>query len=221
MKTILAIDDDIEIRTLFSNYLSKKYNLILTDTAEKGFEIALKIIPDIIILDLELPGVNGYEFCSQFRNNTSLNETPIVIISSKKGANAHTMAYKLGADNYLEKPFDSGELKALIESILRRQKSTTKKNLSNIQIDFETHIASIDSQIIDMTPKEFKILAYLIGHPGEVISRERLLNVIWGDAHVTDRVIDNHITSIRRKMEKGNIKIESIYSEGYRLTVND
>ena len=72
-----------------------------------------------------------------------------------------------------------------------------------------------------MTPKEFKILAYLIGHPGEVISRERLLNVIWGDAHVTDRVIDNHITSIRRKMEKGNIKIESIYSEGYRLTVND
>ena len=218
MKSILIIDDDQEIRTLLAKHLSSMYNLIHADSAEQGMPIAETKRPDLIILDLELPGINGYEFCSQFRNHPFLSDTPIVILSSKKGSNAHTMAYKLGADNYLEKPFDVSELMAMIEAILKRQKSSSKKIINNLEIDLSSHTVTIHDKQIEFTPKEFKILAFLVGHEEEVISRERLLNMIWGDAHVTDRVIDNHITSIRKKISEGNVKIESIYSEGYRLS---
>ncbi len=217
MKSILIIDDDIEIRHLLQKQLSGQYQIFAIDNAESGMLIAQEKRPDLIILDLELPGTNGYEFCNQFRNHPFLNDTPILILSAKKGSSAHTMAYKLGANNYLEKPFDIGELSALVESILKRQKASIKKIIRNLEIDITSHSVNINNKLIDLTPKEFKILSFLIEHEGEVISRDRLLNIVWGDSHVTDRVVDNHITSIRKKISEGEVKIESIYAEGYRL----
>jgi len=221
LKSILAIDDDIEIRHLLQKHLSNNYQLLSTDNAEAGMSMAQEKRPDLIILDLELPGVSGYEFCNQFRNHPFLNDTPIIILSSKKGSSAHTMAYKLGADNYLEKPFDLGELLAMIEAIFKRSKTQTKKLIGNLEVDLTSHSVTISNKTIDLTPKEFKILNFLIAHEGEVVSRDRLLNIVWGEANVTDRVVDNHITSIRKKIFEGKIKIESIYAEGYKLTADN
>jgi len=98
-------------------------------------------------------------------------------------------------------------------------KGSIREQLGNLQIDFKSHNVAIDGERVDLTPKEFRILCFLVEHLNEVISRERILNVIWGAGiHVTDRVIDNHITALRKKLSKSDVKIESIYSEGYKIT---
>lgn len=218
MKTILVIDDDADLKIYLKTVLSPLYKVVFADNGQQGLVSATENKPDLIVMDLGLPDISGYELCNQIRAVKELEETPIVVLSAKTGANAHTMAYKLGADNYLEKPFEKDELLAMVESRLKKSNKKINQNYGDIEIDLRSFTVTKKGQKMDLTPKEFKILCYLLDHLDEVVSRERILNSVWEGVTVTDRVIDNHITSLRKKISDSSLKIESVYSEGYKIT---
>jgi two-component system, OmpR family, alkaline phosphatase synthesis response regulator PhoP len=218
-KKILAIDDSEDIRMLLRHILKEDYELVTEATGEYGLKSALVYKPDLIILDLGLPEMDGFELCNRFRSLPDLEEVPIIILSGQKGPEVHTKAYTLGADNFVEKPFNHDELLALIKSKLRLGGSTTRKNLGEVTIDLKKGSAYYRGDKVDLTPKEFKILAVLSLKVGEVTTREEIFKKVWEKTHVSDRVIDNHVTALRKKMMNTGILIESIYAEGYKISI--
>ena len=219
-KKVLAIDDSEDIRTLLTHILGNEYDLVTEATGEYGLKSALIFKPDLIILDLGLPEMDGFELCNRFRSLPDLEEVPIIILSGQKGSEVHTKAYNLGADNFIEKPFSHDELLALIRSKLRLGGSTTRKNLGEVMIDLKKGSAYYRGDKIDLTPKEFKILAVLSLKLGQVTTRDEIFKKVWEKTHVSDRVIDNHVTALRKKMINTGVLIESVYAEGYKISIS-
>ena len=216
MRTILAIDDCEDIRNLLYTILGRDYRLFLEPTAEDGLSTAIKVKPELVILDLGLPEMDGYELCNRFRSIPDLENIPIIILSGELGSEAHIKAYKLGADNYLEKPFDKEELLALVQSKLKFA-GGMRKTIGNLTVDLKSGSAYLNSEKMDLTPKEFKILTLLWENIDSVIPRSSILSYVWEKTHVSDRVIDNHVTSLRKKLNGCTLRVESVYGEGYKL----
>jgi len=216
-RKILAIDDSEDARNLLNVVLGSIYEVHFEENGEDGLRKALGLKPDLIILDLGLPEMDGYELCDRFRSLPDLENVPIIILSGKKGTEAHAKAYRLGADNYLEKPFEREELLALVESKLKFNTSKLRKTIGRLTVDLKTSSAYIEGEKVDLTPKEFKILAVMWENIDEVTSREAIFRSVWEKTHVSDRVIDNHVTSLRKKITSSGLRVESIYSEGYKL----
>ena len=162
--------------------------------------------------------MDGFELCNRFRSLPDLEEVPIIILSGQKGVEVHVKAYKLGADNFIEKPFNHEELLALVESKLRFGPPQMRKTIGDVTIDLKSGSAYMNNEKIDLTPKEFKILSVLWQNINKVTSREEIFKKVWEKTHVSDRVIDNHVTSLRKKMSTSSLLIESIYAEGYKLS---
>jgi two-component system alkaline phosphatase synthesis response regulator PhoP len=219
-RRILAIDDNIDIRNLLRHVLSKDFDLVMEDSGDSGLKAAVNFKPDLIILDLGLPEMDGLELCERFRKLPDLEHTPIIILSGQTGAEIHAKAYSLGADNYLEKPFNAEELIALINSKFRKSIIVPKKSAGHLTLDFKKNILLSHGERVDLTPKEFKILSLLWDKVGEVVSRDDILSFVWEGTHVSYRVIDNHITALRKKVGAHSIIVESIYGEGYQLIIN-
>lgn len=217
MRTILAIEDSEDTRNLLGSILGSRYKLFMEESAEDGLKTALRIKPELILLDLGLPEMDGYELCNRFRSLPDLESVPIIILSGQTGVEAHSKAYRLGADNYLEKPFAKEELLAIIESKLKYSNKSMRKTIGNLTMDLKNGWAYVGSEKLELTPKEFKILALMWESIDQVISREGILKHVWDKTHVSDRVIDNHITALRKKMKDSGLRIESIYGEGYKL----
>lgn len=217
LRTILAIDDSEDIRVLLQKILGEKYKLFLEASGEDGLRSALKIKPDLILLDIGLPEMDGLELCNRFRCLPDLENVPIIILSGRKGPEAHAEAYSQGADNYIEKPFSKEELLALIEAKLKFSSGGMRRTVGNVTIDLKSGSAYVEGQRLDLTPKEFKILTVLWENIGNVTGRDKILKTVWENTHVSDRVIDNHVTSLRKKLTSSSLKIDSVYSEGYKL----
>ena len=220
MRTILAIDDSEDTRNLVHSILGHNYKLFLDSNAEDGLKTALEAKPELIILDLGLPEMDGYELCNRIRSIPDLENTPIIILSGRKGTDAHAKAYRLGADNYLEKPFEKEELLAIVESKLKFTTPNLRRTIGNLTVDLKTSTAEINDDKLDLTPKEFKILAILWTNIDGVVSREAILKFVWDKTHVSDRVIDNHVTALRKKFNDCTLRIDSVYGEGYKLISN-
>ena len=161
--------------------------------------------------------MDGLELCGRFRKLPDLEQVPIIILSGFK-AEIHSKAYDLGADNYLEKPFVPDELLSLINSKFRLSKSITRKSIGDVTMDLSVGSVYVKGSKIDLTPKEFKILNVMWDNVGEIVTRQKILTSVWENVHVSDRVIDNHMTSLRKNGEAG-VMIESVYGEGYRLQI--
>ena len=198
----------------------QEFDLVMEDSGDTGLKSAVNFKPDLIILDLGLPEMDGLELCERFRKLPDLEHTPIIILSGQTGAEIHAKAYSLGADNYLEKPFNSEELLALINSKFRKSIIVPKKSAGHLTLDFKKNVLLSHGEKVDLTPKEFKILSLLWDKAGEVVSREDILSYVWEGTHVSHRVIDNHITALRKKVGAHSIAVESIYGEGYQLMIN-
>jgi DNA-binding response OmpR family regulator len=217
LRTILIIEDSQDTQILLNTILSKKYRLYIESSGDAGLKAALQIKPELIILDIGLPEIDGLELCNRFRSLPDLETVPIIILSGRKGAEAHTQAYQQGADNYLEKPFSKDELLAIIESKLKLSGGNMRRTIGNVTVDLKLGSVYVEGEKLELTPKEFKILAVLWENIGQVTNRAKILKTVWENTHVSDRVIDNHVTSLRKKLNNSSIKIESIYSEGYKL----
>jgi len=229
MKTILIIEDDISIlRGLKDNLEFEGYSVLTETNGEKGLQVALKIKADLILLDIMLPGMNGYEICRKLKKEKP--ELHIIMITARGSEIDKVSGLDTGADDYVTKPFSIPELMARIRAVLRR---TSADNVipdeycfGTIKLDFKKYKAFRDNQEIKLSSKEFAIMEYFIRHEGEAVHRHDLLNEVWGYESIpTTRTIDNFILDLRKKLEENPSKpryIESVRDIGYRFnSLND
>jgi DNA-binding response OmpR family regulator len=225
MKKILVVEDDAAIRTGLAEALAREHYLV--DTASDGETGSLKGSAkdvDLIILDLMLPVMNGEEVCRALREKGI--STPILILSSKREETSKVLGLELGADDYVTKPFSLLELQARIKAILRRQKKSGDKidefAFGNVKLDFKKHEMTRRGKQVKLTEREFRVLKYMIEHKGEVVTREMLLDEVWGyENFPTTRTVDNYILSIRHKIEDAPSRpkfILTVHTAGYKFT---
>jgi len=223
---ILIADDDANIAELISLYLMKEgYE---TKRAADGRE-ALRMVPifdpDLIILDIMMPEMDGYEVCREVRKN---NSTPIIMLTAKGETFDKVLGLELGADDYMVKPFDTKELVARVKAVLRRldNKETNSKkiNFENLMINLSNYSVAYMDENVEMPPKELELLFYLASHPNQVFTREQLLNQIWGYEYYGDtRTVDVHIKRIREKLgndeDHPKWSIKTVWGVGYKFEV--
>ncbi|MDU1320134.1 MAG: response regulator transcription factor [Clostridium botulinum] len=228
IKKILIIEDEVAIADLMSYSLKKEGYIVKTvDNGSEGIEIAESFKPNLIILDLMLPDISGFDVC---RNITQSFNIPIIMITAKCDITDKVLGLELGADDYITKPFDMREVFVRIRSIFRRidiiEKSVINKDISYISIGKDIKIYKDERVVVkekkevEFTPKEFDLLIFLAENKGKVFSRAQLLDKVWGFEYLGDtRTVDIHIQRIRKKLEeyKGRSIIETIFGVGYKL----
>ena len=225
MIRICIVEDDESIRQLLKLTLENfQYEIVDFDNGADAHEYLLNHKVDLAILDLMLPRMNGYEILKQMRQKKLNKETPVIILSAKDQEVDKIMGLDLGADDYITKPFSVLELAARIRTLLRR----TKKESDTIEqgilrIDVDQRIVHVQDQVVELTFKEFELLKYLTSNAGRAISREELLNQVWGYDFVGEtRTLDVHINSLRKKLGPiGRNYIKSVRQLGYRFSTGD
>ena len=226
--TILIIEDEPDISELIEYSLTQSgYNIIVSDNGEKGIEVTRKHSPDLILLDLMLPGINGIDVCRILKNDKETSDVSIIMLTALGQEEDIIKGLETGADDYVTKPFSFPVLEARIQSVLRRVKKDNIKNEnvsnSGIVISSRKREVHIDGKKIeDLTFTEFQILHLLASHPGWVFTRYQIIDKIRGDNYpVTDRSVDFQIVGLRKKMgEKGKL-INTIRGVGYRFQPNE
>jgi DNA-binding response OmpR family regulator len=229
VKTILVIEDDISIlRGLKDNLEFEGYSVLTETNGEKGLKLALEKNPDLILLDIMLPGMNGYEICRKVKKEKP--DLPIIMITARGSEMDKVSGLDTGADDYVTKPFSIPELMARIRAVLRRTSPDfvvpDEYCFGNVKLDFKKLKAFRENQEIKLSSKEFAIMEYFIRHEGEAVHRHDLLNEVWGyETLPNTRTIDNFILDLRKKLEVNPSKpkyIESVRDIGYRFnSLND
>ncbi len=221
---ILAVDDELNILELVKLYLTREGYQV--ETVCRGNEVlakTLQIKPDLVILDLMLPGMDGLEVCRQIRGKSNV---PILMLTARKEDVDKILGLEMGADDYLTKPFNPRELVARIRAILRRFQSGQKPadilNLGRLQIDLSGHEAAVNGQPLKLRTKEFALLTAFAQNPGTVFSREKLLEMVWGfDYYGETRTVDVHVNHLREQLEGSGVNIETLRGTGYKMTVKE
>ncbi|WP_108671479.1 response regulator transcription factor [Peribacillus acanthi] len=218
---VLIVDDEEDMRHLLEMYLMNSgYQCLQAKDGVEALEVIEKQEIDIVLLDVMMPKLNGFEVCEQIRKS---NETPIIFISAKGEEWDKVKALKLGGDDYVVKPFSPGELIARIEALLRRVgKIQTNDKMAEIQVGNLTinemsRKVAVNQKVINLTLKEYELLLFLYEHKNQVLSREQLLNHIWGvDYEGSLRTVDTHIKTLRMKL-KGADYIHTVWGIGYKF----
>jgi two-component system, OmpR family, alkaline phosphatase synthesis response regulator PhoP len=222
MPKILAVDDEQNILELIKLYLTRESYQV--ETVSRGNDALPKVIqfnPDLVILDLMLPDIDGFEVCRQIR---SKSKVPILMLTARKEDVDKIVGLEMGADDYLTKPFNPRELIARIRAILRRYQTGQKTGeiieLGKLRIDLSGHEAFIDNNRLQLRTKEFALLVTLAQNSGNVLSREKLLEVVWGfDYFGETRTVDVHINHLREKLVNSDVNIETLRGIGYKMTL--
>jgi DNA-binding response OmpR family regulator len=206
---ILVVEDEPAIlRGLQDNLRVEAFDVLTAADGETGYRLATEAKPDLIILDLMLPKMSGYEICRKLRS-AGVN-TPILMLTARSEEADRVLGLDLGADDYVTKPFSIRELLARVRALLRRAQSAAGAapepmqllRFGKVLMDFQKYEATKDGKPVELTRKEFGIVRFLASRPGIVVSRDELLNEVWGyDAYPTTRTVDNHIASLRAKLE--------------------
>ena len=226
---ILIVDDDNNIAELISLYLVKEcYDTLIVNDGESALEKIPEFRPDLMLLDIMLPGIDGYEVCRRVRTTSEL---PIIMLSAKGETFDKVLGLQLGADEYIEKPFDSKEMVARVKAVLRRSVSKTSEVKETVDSDIDAvaypdliinltnYSVTYKGNTIDMPPKELELLYFLASSPNRVFTREQLLDRIWGYEYSGDtRTVDVHIKRIREKIGEGDSwRISTIWGKGYKF----
>jgi DNA-binding response OmpR family regulator len=204
MTRILVVEDDPSMSVaLRDGFEFEKYTVEMAADGEEGMHLAIRGDHDLIILDVMLPKKSGLDVCKELRANGS--RTPIIMLTARGQEIDKIVGLKLGADDYVTKPFSFMELLARVEAVLRRVHRTSagdEYEFGDMRLDFRTFQATRTGTTLDLTPREFRILRYFIDHAEEVVSREALLNHVWGyDSSAFTRTVDTHMARLRQKIE--------------------
>jgi two-component system phosphate regulon response regulator PhoB len=226
MSKILIVEDDPDIRELLRFNLEKAgYTLFLAEDGEKAIALTRKHSPEIILLDLMLPGVDGLEVCRTLKKDPELQHIPIIMVTAKGEELDRVVGLELGADDYVVKPFSLREVGLRIRKILdRREKQAAPAILKAdpLVLDLDAHTARLDDQLLELTATEFRLLTYLLRHRGRVQTREILLDRVWGYSFEGyARTIDTHIRRVRKKMGEAQNLIETVRGIGYRFRAQE
>jgi DNA-binding response OmpR family regulator len=222
MKRILVVEDDSAIAFgLQLDLKNEGYEVAIETDGESALKRAQKDTFDLILLDVMLPGKDGFEICRELRLGGS--KTPIIMLTARVQEAEKVMGLEMGADDYVTKPFSPRELRARIQAALRRGAGDESpvSRFGDVEVDFERCELRRAGRPVELTAYEFKLLAALIHNAGKVLSRDQLLDLVWGPgAFVTDRVVDNHIVTLRKKIESEPSRprhIVSVRGMGYRF----
>lgn len=226
---ILIVDDDVNIAELISLYLTKEcYDTRMVHDGEEALAIYEQYQPNLILLDLMLPGIDGYQVCREIRAKSNL---PIIMLSAKGEIFDKVLGLELGADDYIMKPFDSKELVARVKAVLRRYQPFAKPEtpVSNIKcveypdlvINQTNYSVLYYGQPVDMPPKELELLYFLASSPNQVFTREQLLDHIWGYEYIGDtRTVDVHVKRLREKIKDHSAwRLSTVWGIGYKFEV--
>ena len=227
---IMIVDDDAHIAELISLYLVKEcFDTLIVGDGESALTQFEIYDPDLILLDLMLPGIDGYQVCREVRSKSS---TPIIMLSAKGEVFDKVLGLEMGADDYMEKPFDSKELVARVKAVLRRYKkqesaervddSEQSVSFPDLTINLTNYSVTCNGRNIEMPPKELELLYFLASSPNRVFTRGQLLDQIWGYEYTGDtRTVDVHVKRLREKVgDHANWRITTIWGKGYKFETN-
>ena len=226
MERLLIVEDEVALAEgLRDNFEIEGYEVLLAHDGEAGLSLAKSERPDIIILDVMMPKMSGFDVCKELRG--SGDQTPIIMLTARTEEVDRILGLELGADDYVAKPFSMRELVARVKAVLRRQPGKKSKNIKiedigKIRIDFDHYLAyDRDGNQIDMTFKEFEILKFFQQNKEKTVSRDELLDKVWGyEIYPTSRTVDNHIVKLRKKIEQDPEHpkhILTVYGIGYKF----
>jgi len=224
---VLVVEDDRAVTRVVSAALRNRgYSVHSATTGEAALVAAEKEGPDVVVLDLGLPDIDGIDVCRRLR---AWSTVPIIVVTAEGADERKVLALDEGADDYVTKPFSIRELLARVRAILRRTDGTKRKlsryKFSDVELDFETYRAKKNGEALDMSPREFELLRYLIERKGETVSRERLLEDVWGyESYPSTRTVDTHIAKLRAKIGDSGSEpryILTIHGVGYKFVDPD
>lgn len=220
--TILVVEDEVSIQKVIRTYLeSENFRVVCVDNGPEALPLARELKPDLVILDLMLPGMDGMEVTARLRQES---EVYILILTARTEEADRVAGLRIGADDYLAKPFSPRELVARVQAILRRRRNSgpplNTLRFEHLSIDPDRHEVWTVEQRLELTTTEFKVLLELARHAGRVLTREQLIDRVWGmDFYGTDRVVDVYVGQVRRKLEQvtGESLIQSVRGVGYKF----
>ena len=223
-KRIFIIDDESDLTDLLRYQLKREgFKVEAKNDPFVALSAARDFNPDLIVLDVMMPDLDGYQLLRMFRSDNLLSDIPVIMLTARAGVEDRIKGLESGADDYLGKPFDAKELVLRIRAILKRMKEQSKSAirqlvLGNVTMDEEDHTVSIRGTKVSFTVTEFKLLQYFLKRKDRVQTRESLLFSVWKfDAEVETRTVDVHIRRLRKKMTDADLKIETVRGVGYRL----
>jgi len=222
---ILIVEDEKDIVKMLEYNLKKEgFRTISAQDGEEALEYAVREYPDLVILDLMLPGMDGLEVCKELKKEAKTASIPVIMLTAKAQESDKVVGLELGADDYVTKPFSPRELIARIKAVLRRAKEKDKfpelLSLGDLVIDLSKITVSVKDKPIELTAKEFELLKTLIKAKGRVLSRDYLLDTIWGFDHAIEiqtRTVDVHIRTLRKKLKSEAKRIVTVKNYGYRF----
>jgi len=224
MIRILVVEDDPAIlRGLADNLAFESYEVLTADDGETGYRLIQEKKPDVVILDLMLPKLSGYELCRKVRGEG--NTTAILMLTARGEEADRVLGLDLGADDYVTKPFSVRELLARIRALLRRAQPPRplpdEVRFNDVTVDFRSYEATKSGRAVEMTRKEFRVLQLLVSREGEVVNRDELLDEVWGlNSYPNSRTVDNHIALLRAKLEGDPAEprhIKTVHGVGYKF----
>ncbi|HYH02935.1 MAG TPA: response regulator transcription factor [Bacillota bacterium] len=225
--TIAIIEDESNIVELVKYNLDREgYHTISANNGKKGLELVRQELPDLVILDLMMPEMDGITVCKQLRSDSQTKNIPIIILTAKSEEADRVLGLEMGADDYVTKPFSPRELVARVRAVLRRSGNVGEEEveiieIGDIKMDLRQHLARVRNEEVELTPKEFDFLKLLLLNPGRAFTREFLLEHLWGYEYFGDtRTVDVHVRRLRQKIETDPadpIYLETVRGVGYRF----
>ncbi|MDQ3194240.1 MAG: response regulator transcription factor [Bacteroidota bacterium] len=227
-KKVLVVDDEKDIVDILKYNLEREneFEVYTAKDGKDALELIEHVTPDLILLDIMMPEVNGFEVCKQLKNNPETAKIPVIFLTAKENEIDEILGLEIGADDYISKPISPRKVLARIKSVIRRTSSDYEKPLKlednikfrNLEIDSSSHSVRINEREVFFPKKEFQLLHFLLSNRGKVYSREILLNQIWGEnIYVVDRTVDVHVAKVREKLGEYSDYIETIKGLGYRF----
>ncbi len=220
-QTILVVDDEQDLLDLIEYNLRKEgFNVIKAENGEDGIQIAKEMKPDLVLLDIMMPRMDGIEVCDKMREDAELKQIPIIFLTARSDEKTEVEGLNKGADDFITKPISTTKLISKIKAVLRRfenpEEDVKKLAVHDLEIDKDRYIVTRGSEEFQLPRKEFELLYYLASKRGKVRDRQTLLNKVWGDnIYVVDRTVDVHVRKIREKL--GDHYIETVKGVGYRF----
>ncbi len=224
-KTILIVEDEAHIREMICFSLQQEdYTLLEAESTTQATEVLKQHRPDLILLDWMLPGsMSGLKYAKQLKSQDSHHDIPIILLTAKAEEDNKIKGFESGVDDYITKPFSPRELVARIKAVLRRGPAIMDDNvikIDSLRLNQDTHEVTINNELIDLPPIEYRLLAFFLNHQEKVYSRDQLLNFVWGDdCYVEERTVDVQIRRLRSKLQQYSQCVQTVRSEGYRFSI--
>ncbi|MCY6485345.1 response regulator transcription factor [Clostridium aestuarii] len=223
-KKVLVVEDEERMREIVSDYLRVSgFEVFEAGDGKMAMEIFEENQFDIVILDIMIPELDGWSVCKRIRKQSDI---PIIMLTARSDEDDKLMGFELGADEYVTKPFSPKVLVARVKTLLKRIDGTIRSeeqavNIEGIEVNKKSHIVKVDNKVVELSPKEYQLLCYMMENKGVVLSRENILNKVWGYDYFADsRVVDTHIKKLRKKLGHKSQYIRTLIRVGYKFEVN-